>query len=252
MTTHQVHSYFRRRFGWAATHYPHLVRWLAERLSTERFRGLPLTVLTGLLVVNVLVLSEIAENLVNSEPMVRVDEGFTQWIFQDRSTPISRALYALTYFGSGYVTVGLTLLGSFVLFRQKKSRNIVILWILMAGVGVLVQVGKRTFVRQRPVEVAYYPETGYSFPSGHSATAMTLYGLLGYWLVRGRRRIRNRWLVGISAVSLIGLVGFSRIYLGVHFLSDVLGGYLLGSCWLIVGIVLTEWQQTNRSANVAQ
>ena len=126
----------------------------------------------------------------------------------------------------------------------------VILWILMAGVGLFVQVGKRTFIRARPTEVAYYTESGYSFPSGHSATAMTLYGLLGYWLVRGRRRIQNQWLVGICAIGLILVVGFSRIYLGVHFLSDVLGGYLVGACWLIVGIVLTEWQRTTHSTPV--
>ena len=250
MTTGQLQHLIHRRFGRLTTRYPHLVRWLAERLSTEHFKGLPLTVLTGLLIVNGMILSEIAENLVNSEPMVQVDEGFTQWLFRERSTSISQLFYALTWFGSAYVTIGLTLLGSYVLWRQKKGRNILILWILMAGVGLFVQVGKRTFIRQRPLQVAYYAETGYSFPSGHSATAMTLYGLLGYWLVRGRRRIRNRWLVGSSAVGLILVVGFSRIYLGVHFLSDVLGGYLLGACWLIVGIVLTEWQRTTPGTNV--
>ncbi|MVM33704.1 phosphatase PAP2 family protein [Spirosoma sp. HMF4905] len=250
MTTNQLQHHIQHRFGRLATRYPGLVHWLAERLTTEHFRGLPFTVLAGLLVVNVMVLSEIAENLVNTEPMVRVDHGFTQWLFRERSTSISQLLYALTWLGSAYVTVALTLVGSLVLYRQKKGRNIIILWILMAGVGLFVQVGKRTFIRARPTEVAYYTESGYSFPSGHSATAMTLYGLLGYWLVRGRRRIRNRWLVGLSAVGLILVVGFSRIYLGVHFLSDVLGGYLLGACWLIVGIVLTEWQRTSHSANI--
>ncbi|GAB4038413.1 phosphatase PAP2 family protein [Spirosoma gilvum] len=244
MTTQRLQHLIHQRFSRLSTQYPTLVRWLAERLSTDHFRGLPLTVLIGLLLVNVMVLSEIAENLVNSEPMVQVDHGFTQWLFQERSKPISQLFYALTWLGSPYVTISLTLLGSFVLYRQKKSRNILILWVLMVCVSLFVQVGKRTFIRERPVEVGYYTETGYSFPSGHSATAMTLYGLLGYWLVRGRKRIRNRWLVGFSAVSLILVVGFSRIYLGVHYLSDVLGGYLLGACWLIVGIVLTEWQRT--------
>ncbi|WP_232541146.1 phosphatase PAP2 family protein [Spirosoma endbachense] len=247
---YQLQHHIHHRFGRLATRYPGLVRWLAERLTTEHFRGLPLTVLAGLLIVNVMVLSEIAENLVNAESMVQVDLGFTHWLFQGRSTLISQMLYALTWLGSAYVTIGLALIGSLVLYHQKKGRNIVILWILMAGVGLFVQVGKRTFIRNRPTEVAYYTESGYSFPSGHSATAMTLYGLLSYWLVRGRRRIRNRWLVGISAVGLILVVGFSRIYLGVHFLSDVLGGYLLGTCWLIVGIVLTEWQRTTHTANV--
>lgn len=101
-------------------------------------------------------------------------------------------------------------------------------------------------MRERPLQVAYYPETGYSFPSGHSATAMVLYGLLAYWLIRGQHRTKNWVMIGVVAVGLIGIVGFSRIYLGVHFLSDVLGGYLLGICWLIVGVVLTEWQRTHR------
>ena len=79
---------------------------------------------------------------------------------------------------------------------------------------------------------------------------MTLYGLLGYWFIRGTRQNRNRGLIGVAAVSLILAVGFSRIYLGVHFLSDVLGGYLLGACWLIVGIVLTEWQRTTHQPEV--
>lgn len=251
MTTNQLQYQIHHCFGRMATRYPGLVRWLAERLSTDHFRGLPLTVLAGLLIINVMVFSEIAENLVNAEPMVQVDLGFTHWLFQKRSKSISQMLYAFTWLGSAYVTIGLTLLGSLVLYRQKKGRNMLILWILMAGVGLFIQVGKRTFNRKRPAQVAYYAETGYSFPSGHSATAMTLYGLLGYWLVRGRRHLRNRWLVGCCTVGLILVVGFSRIYLGVHFLSDVLGGYLLGTCWLIVGIVLTEWQRSIHPPNVA-
>ncbi|WP_375448334.1 phosphatase PAP2 family protein [uncultured Fibrella sp.] len=248
MTTTQLEHLIHRRSNWLASRFPGFTRWLAERLSTEQFRGLPLTVLAALLVINILTLSEIAENLVNSEPMIKVDEWFSQLLFQGRRQSISRALYVLTWLGSGYVTIGLSLIGSYMLYRQKKKRNILVLWILMAGIGLFVQVGKRTFVRKRPTLVAYYVESGYSFPSGHSATAMTLYGLLGYWLVRGRRRIGNRWLVGLCAAGLILVVGFSRIYLGVHFLSDVLGGYLLGACWLIVGIVLTECPVSNQIA----
>lgn len=251
MTTTQLHQYANRYFGWFMTRYPRLGQWLTERFTTDTFKGLPLTVLAGLLVVNVMVLSEVAENLVNAEPMVSVDQQFTQWLYNDRSPLVGRLFYGLTWLGSGYVTVGLALFGSYVLYRQHKTRNIVILWVLMAGVGLFVQVGKRTFIRPRPLKVAYYPETGYSFPSGHSATAMTLYGLLCYWLVRGRRRVRSQWLVGSCAVGLVLIVGFSRIYLGVHFLSDVLGGYLLGACWLIVGIVLTEWQRTTQDPTMA-
>lgn len=74
-------------------------------------------------------------------------------------------------------------------------------------------------------------------------TAMLLYGLLAYWLVRQIDGFRSKVLIAVIAGFLILAVGFSRIYLGVHFLSDVLGGYLLGMSWLILGIALTEWKR---------
>lgn len=226
---------------WLYRHTPGLARWLDQRLTTRRFSGLPLTALIGLLIGNGLLLWEVAESLVQAEPMVQVYRWFTQWVFAGRTSSLSQLFYAITWLGSGYVTVGLSLLGSVVLLMRGQRRNVLILWGLLAGVSGLVQVDKRTFVRARPLAVAYYPETGFSFPSGHSATAMTLYDLLAYWWIRRLSRTRDRVGVGVLASVLIGLVGYSRIYLSVHFLSDVVGGYLLGSGWLLLGIILTEW-----------
>lgn len=241
----QIEQYLNRRVG---NRYPTLTRWLAARLTTENFKGLPLTALVGLLVITVMTLSEVAENIVNSEPMVQVDAAFTHWLFQARISSLSQFFYGVTWLGSLYATIGAVVVGSIILFRQHKRRNMFILWFVIVGVGATVQLGKRTFDRARPLQVAYYPETGYSFPSGHSATAMAMYGLLSYWFIRGVRR--HRWLIGAGAACLILAVGFSRIYLGVHFLSDVLGGYLLGICWIILGIVLTEWQRNTNQPEV--
>lgn len=244
MTTHQIRIRLHKRFGQLTRRYPAVARWVAARLTTDQFSGLPLTVLAGLLLVNVMILSEVAENIVNAEPMIQVDQWFSEFLFQARSTSLSTFFYGVTWLGSLPATIGFTLLGSILLLRQHKRRNVVILWSLIGGVAAFVQVGKRTFVRERPAQVAYYPETGYSFPSGHSATAMVLYGLLAYWLIRNQRSVKRRLGIGVAAVCLILMVGFSRIYLGEHYLSDVLGGYLLGLSWLIVGIGLTEWQRT--------
>lgn len=231
-------------FGNLARRYPTGTRWIANRLTTDHFTGLPLTTLCIGMVFTISLLSEVAENLVDAEPMVQVDMAVTQWLFNARVSSLSEFFYTLTALGSAYVTIGLTVLGSAVLIYHKKWRNLVILWLLMAGVGLFVQVGKREFSRPRPPKMAYYPVTGFSFPSGHSATAMTLYGLLGYWWARRLRQTRARVWTGAAAILLILLVGFSRIYLGVHYLSDVLGGYLLGICWLIIGIALTKWQRS--------
>ncbi len=238
-------SALHHRLGAVSSRFPAATRWLAARFTTDSFTGLPLTGLVLVLIGSVMTLSEVAENIVNAEPMVQIDHWFTSLLFNARTSGLSQFFYGVTWFGSLYATVGAMAVGTFVLWWQHKRRNVFILWLLILGVSGLVQVGKRTFGRHRPAQVAYYPEKGYSFPSGHSATAMTLYGLLGYWFARSSRQKRNRLLIGLAAVSLILAVGFSRIYLGVHFLSDVLGGYLLGICWLTVGIALTEWQRTN-------
>lgn len=251
MTKKQLIHYLRSRFESISNRYPTPVRWLASRLTTDEFSGLPLTVLLGLLIVNVVVLSEIAENVVQAELMVQIDHLFTQMLFLGRSAKISAVLYVITWFGSFQATIGFVLLGTAVLLWQRRWWQAILLWLLVGGVGLFVQVGKRIFVRDRPSEVAYYPEVGYSFPSGHSATAMLLYGLLAYWLIRRVGGLRTKILIVMIAGFLILAVGFSRIYLGVHFLSDVLGGYLLGMSWLILGIVLTEWKRTGHQSGKA-
>ncbi|HEY4651419.1 MAG TPA: phosphatase PAP2 family protein, partial [Pontibacter sp.] len=118
---------------------------------------------------------------------------------------------------------------------------IVAFWLAMAGVGLSVRYAKTFISRARPADVAYYQVEHYSFPSGHATTAMALFGLLAYLYYRSSRTKKHfRKIIVWAAVVLILLVGFSRIYLGVHFLSDVLAGYLLGLLWMLVGISLAE------------
>ena len=244
MTSSQLIVKLNRRLGTVAKANPAITRWAAARLATDQFTGLPLTVLCIGMVATITTLSEVAENLVKSEPMVQVDIAFTDWLFQGRSGRLSTFFYGLTAFGSAYVTIGIGVLASLGFAYARRWRNLVILWLLLGGVGAFVQLGKREFSRPRPPEIAYYAVSGFSFPSGHSATAMTLYGILAYWWIRRLRKVSSKIWAGLGAATLILLVGFSRIYLGVHYLSDVMGGYLLGICWIIIGITLTEWQRT--------
>ena len=96
------------------------------------------------------------------------------------------------------------------------------------GGGELLIIGlKALFHRPRPSEV--FAGLGYSFPSGHSFFAVTLYGMMAYWLTRATPA--RRW-VWVPAVLLILAIGFSRIYLGVHYASDVLAGFCVGLPWL--------------------
>ena len=103
-------------------------------------------------------------------------------------------------------------------------------------ITVLNQLLKRILQRPRPTEFRIIEETGYSFPSGHSMVSMAFYGYLIYLIYK---YVENRYVKWISIVLLsilICAIGVSRIYLGVHYTSDVLGGFLVSISYLILFI----------------
>jgi len=212
-----------------------------NRFSTRTFLGLPLTLVMAVCYVNLLLLSELAESVVESEGIVRLDEKIAQLLYSMRTEWLSRTFYVITQLGSreAVFIVGGACTGA--LLKQKRYLAIVVFWFTMAGAGLSVQEGKKYIDRSRPEGVAYYAEVNRSFPSGHSTTAMALYGLLAYLLFRYYAKARRHYqLLGISFFLIILAVGASRIYLGVHFLSDVLAGYLLGASWVLLGISIIE------------
>jgi membrane-associated phospholipid phosphatase len=111
------------------------------------------------------------------------------------------------------------------------------------GIGVVIVIAKRLVGRQRPaLPYAVMHVDGFSFPSGH-ATGAAAVGLLGAWML-SRWVIRpwpTRVAVWAATVAMIGLIGFSRCYLGVHFVTDVLAGWLLGAGWAGSVILLASW-----------
>ncbi|WP_267927506.1 LssY C-terminal domain-containing protein [Desulfolithobacter dissulfuricans] len=100
--------------------------------------------------------------------------------------------------------------------------------------------GKLAFHRPRPDE-AVLLESSYFFPSGHATMAVAFYGFLGYLLIRSAKQWKIRVNLFFLTCIPILLIGLSRIVLGVHYLSDVWSGYLVGTLWLIIGISLSEW-----------
>jgi len=93
--------------------------------------------------------------------------------------------------------------------------------------------------RPRPLN-AFYIEDSFSFPSGHAAVAVAFYGFCAYILFRLCEQWKWKANAMMIGVSMIAFIGFSRLYLGVHYLSDVWGGYLIGALWLLFGITLGE------------
>ncbi|MCP2045903.1 phosphatase PAP2 family protein [Pontibacter sp. HSC-36F09] len=220
--------------------FPGLSGFLLRRFDTTTFVGLPLTILVMVIGVNAALLSELAEDVIESEGVVHVDRTFTSFLYSMRSEWLSQTFYALTQLGTREAVFAVGGLASIVFLYNRRYTAVLAFWLTMAGTGLSVQYGKKFISRDRPTEVAFYPEHNFSFPSGHATTSMALWGILAYFGYRHLYRRRSRIVVLAGAGALILLIGFSRIYLGVHFLSDVLAGFLLGAMWVLLGISIVE------------
>lgn len=100
---------------------------------------------------------------------------------------------------------------------------------------------KQLFQRKRPLSPLLKSAKGLSFPSGHAIIAVTFYGLLIYILQHSITIDWLKWLVTVLVTVLIILIGFSRIYLRVHYASDVAAGFIIGLLWLLISLAVLKW-----------
>lgn len=142
----------------------------------------------------------------------------------------------ITLFGGEYIILFITFL--FLLFKNKKY--FLALFLDMILVVLLNYFLKIIFLRERPIDLMIINETGYSYPSGHSMIAVGFYGFIIYLIWKMKIGNNCKYLLSFLISMLIILIGLSRIYLGVHFPSDVIGGYSVSFCFLILYIFLVE------------
>lgn len=175
----------------------------------------------------------LAEDVFNKEIMYGDIIGYkiiSTFLISDFVTPIAKFI---TNFG-GAIFLSLATITLFLLIKNKKIGLSIITNIVI--ITVLNQLLKRILQRARPTEFRIVEETGYSFPSGHSMVSMAFYGYLIYLIYRYIKNKYVKWTLITLLSILICLIGISRIYLGVHYTSDVLGGFLLSISYLIVYI----------------
>lgn len=154
----------------------------------------------------------------------------SNYIISDKLTPIIKIV---TNFG-GAIILGLITILILILIKNKKMGLSVL--INLCSVTVLNLVLKSILQRPRPNEYRIINETGYSFPSGHSMISMAFYGFIIYLIYKNIKNKYLKWISIILLSILILMIGFSRIYLGVHYVSDVLAGFLFSISYLIVYI----------------
>ena len=179
----------------------------------------------------------LAEDVFNKEIMNGDIIGYkviSTLLISDFTTPIAKFV---TKFGGAIFLVVLTIT-LFVLIKNKKI-GISILSNLVI-ITILNQLLKKILQRPRPTEFRIVEETGYSFPSGHSMVSMAFYGYLIYLIYKYVKNEYVKWCSIVLLSILICSIGISRIYLGVHYTSDVLGGFLVSISYLIIYISATN------------
>jgi undecaprenyl-diphosphatase len=142
--------------------------------------------------------------------------------------------------GTGAALFGVMLAASGLLWAHRRGFLLPPLWLAYLGAEATTWGTKFLVDRHRPVFIEAASASSPSFPSAHSAGAMLVWGFLAYLVARELPTSGQRRAAIATAAILLALIGFSRIFLSVHYLSDVLGGYLLSAFWLAVGIDLAE------------
>lgn len=140
-----------------------------------------------------------------------------------------------------FVLAVLVLISLFFIIKKTSRFNldVFILWIITAGGLATAFIFKEIFHRSRPLN-ALIAETSSSFPSAHATVSIVFYAFIFYLLAKNYKNKLSKFLL-ISAMFIVPfLLGFSRLYLGVHYLSDVLAGYAIGDVWFLIGVYLIK------------
>jgi undecaprenyl-diphosphatase len=196
-----------------------------------------LTLSLAVAVLSAIAFARIAEDYLTNDPLARWDVSFARWLAGERSTRGADFFRVLTDVGSPSVALALALVVCVALYRRRQLVDAALLPLVLGGAELLNLILKLSFHRERP-EVAFVHLDTYSFPSGHAMISTAAYGAFAYlaWSRLQTRRSRLTLVAGTSL--LVALIGFSRIYLGVHYLSDVLAGVAGGVFWLATSIAI--------------
>ncbi len=187
-------------------------------------------------------LAVVATVVIPGDSFASVNLTATEWVYQVRSPFLTAPLVALTYLGYLFWPIALSV--AFVCYRRGQARLATFGLLLTAFEAISNLVAKRLVNADRPALVMppapLHQLYHYGFPSGHASGAVVVLGVAFFALAKLTRL--PRFALGATYFLLVFGIGFSRVYLGVHWFGDVIGGYLYGAA--ILGIGWVAWQQT--------
>ncbi|MGC9669887.1 bifunctional DedA family/phosphatase PAP2 family protein [Planosporangium sp. 12N6] len=227
--------------AWVRRRFPAQVAWLRHRLDPATPDGLTLTVTVTIGWLCACLFVGLTDAAVDRTGLASLDPRVQAFVVARRTGWLTLVLGTATWLGSSAVLVPLLLVTTVLLVRHRgtggwwAARH---LWAAYLGAVVLYQTAKYLVARPRPAPADMIGHAGgAAYPSGHTTQAVATWGMLAIVLLAGRSRQGRACLLSAVAAVVL-LVGASRIYLGAHWLTDVLGGYALGGAWLALILAL--------------
>jgi cation-transporting ATPase E len=220
----------------AERRYRGQIEFLARRLQPEAAFGLTFTVGLAVLALSVWIFGGVLEDVIAHEEIALFDAPIVSYVATHRVSWVLWAMENITFAGNDAFLIALTVVGGLALrYRTGSWRPLFLLAMSVLGAILLELIAKHVVARPRPPAVwMAVPAEGFAFPSGHSTASTAAYGALAYLTARSQSSWREK-VGSLTAGALIAfLIGVSRVYLGVHWPSDVMAGWALGSAWLAI------------------
>ncbi|HWG85672.1 MAG TPA: phosphatase PAP2 family protein [Deinococcales bacterium] len=217
-----------------------LLGWLERRTSiAAAFWG---TLLGGLALVLALLAGVAAiVDVVKEGGSQDLDEAVIRWVAANRDETVTGAALAVTHVGDFWPTVVVLSSGFWFMVGRRRWLSAIAILVAVAGGFLLNVLLKELFQRPRPLaEYRLLEPLGFSFPSGHAMVSASMYAVLVYLLVRGARPATWRRALQALMALLIPAIAASRVYLGVHYPTDVAAGFLAGFSWALVILTALE------------
>ncbi len=242
----------RRIKAWLRAKRPRLYGYLARRLDPRVFLGLPLTLTVLAALYIAAIFGGLVEGVLESDGVVRFDQTVNTALTPWRISPLIDVFRWVTMLGDGPVIITIAIVLTAILSITLRSAFIVPLWVVLVSAQATTWLGKQIVARPRPEFIQGVVETSSSFPSGHATAITALFGFLAYAFARDLQSLRKRFEIVFWTAVLILAIDVSRVFLSVHYLSDVLAGNLVGCFWLLVGFALTEWRRARKQGVFGQ
>jgi len=209
----------------------------------DKFKHYPLLVLLGFITsVGLGLFAAILEDIYTKDSKITVfDLAITSFVAQNRSPVLTAIFHGFTFLGNLVPFLTLLIIALAALTFLRKYLSAIILLATVFGGQILTYTIKILIQRSRPETIyALIKEDGFSFPSGHTFIAVSFWGVLGYLMIKNIHNLYARILIGFLTLVIVLGIGFSRIYLGVHWTSDVIASYSLSIVYCLILIFIAE------------